>query len=227
MAGAGQGHAVFLSIGRRGAPPPALRRPHGHQHRFAERRAAVVDRRVGNVHAGQGSHHRLVFVDELQRALAGLGLIRRVGGHELAASGDVPNGGGNVVVVAAGAQEARAGFVLPRAGGHLGEHRHLVNAVCHGAQVGVLQRGRDLVEQFVRRGGADALEHGANVGGGVRDEGHADSLYRGARQAIRTTSRPLRTRRVRRMPRRRADRRAASGRWGPACRTSRCRRGPR
>ena len=103
MAGAGQGHAVFLRVRRGSAPPSALRRPYGHQHGFAERRAAVVDRGIGNVHAGQGGHHRLVFVDELQRALAGLGLVRRVGGHELAAAGHVPDGGGNVVVVAAGA----------------------------------------------------------------------------------------------------------------------------
>ena len=75
------------------------------KHGFGEAGAAVVDRRVRHVHAGQRGHHRLEFVDQLQRALARLGLVRRVRGEEFAALRDVPDRGRNVVVVAAGAEE--------------------------------------------------------------------------------------------------------------------------
>ena len=63
-------------------------------------------------HAGQRGDHRLVFVDELQRALAGLGLVRRVGAVELAARHDRPDRRRDVVLVGAGADEIERQAVL-------------------------------------------------------------------------------------------------------------------
>ena len=51
-------------------------------------REAVVAGRVRHVHPGQLADRRLVLEDRLQDALAHLGLVRRVGGQELAALQD-------------------------------------------------------------------------------------------------------------------------------------------
>ncbi len=85
---------------------------HRHQHRLGQRRGAVVERGVRDVHAGQRGHHGLVFVQQLQRALAGLGLVRRVGGVELAARDDLPHRRRNMVLVRAGADEIGIRAVL-------------------------------------------------------------------------------------------------------------------
>ena len=79
---------------------------HGHQHGLGRGAAAVVQAGVRDVHAGQLGDQRLVFEDDLQVALAGLGLIRRVRRVELAARGDRIDDGGDEVVVAAAAEEA-------------------------------------------------------------------------------------------------------------------------
>ena len=60
------------------------------------------------------THHRLVFVDQLQGALAGLRLVRRVGGVEFAARGDGPHGRRDVVLVGAGADEIQRPAVEQR-----------------------------------------------------------------------------------------------------------------
>ena len=65
----------------------ALRHAQAHQHRFRRRAAAVVQAGVGDVHAGQLADQRLVLEHRLQRALADLRLVGRVGGVELAAGG--------------------------------------------------------------------------------------------------------------------------------------------
>ena len=64
--------------------------PNRHQHGFSQATGAVVDRRVGNIHTSQRGHHGLVLVDELECALTGFGLIRRIGGHEFASGGEIP-----------------------------------------------------------------------------------------------------------------------------------------
>ena len=68
-------------------------------------REAVVAGRVRHVHPGQLADRRLVLEDRLQDALAHLGLVRRVGGQELAALQDRVDDRRHVVVVDAGAEE--------------------------------------------------------------------------------------------------------------------------
>ena len=63
--------------------PPG--QPLGHQHRFGQRRRAVVHRSIRHFLAGQLAHQRLKFEDRLQRSLGDFRLIRRVGGEEFAA----------------------------------------------------------------------------------------------------------------------------------------------
>ena len=80
---------------------------HRHERSFRHRRGAVVHRRVRHVHAGQARDHGLEFVDELQRALARLSLVGRVGAVEFPARGNRPHGGRDVVLVGAGADEVQ------------------------------------------------------------------------------------------------------------------------
>ena len=56
-----------------------LRKPAGHRHRLGCRGGLVEHRRVGEVHAGEVSDHRLVVEQRFQATLADLGLVRRVG----------------------------------------------------------------------------------------------------------------------------------------------------
>ena len=85
----------------------ALRDALGHQQRFADCRRAVVDRCIGCVHAQQLAGQRLKLEHGLQRALADLGLVGRVGGVELGQAHDVADRGRRVVVVSPAADEAR------------------------------------------------------------------------------------------------------------------------
>ena len=76
-----------------------------HERRLRERRPAVVEGRVRDVHARQLADHRLVLVDRAQRPLARLRLVGRVRGEELAAEEQVVDRAGHVVVVGAPAEE--------------------------------------------------------------------------------------------------------------------------
>ena len=66
----------------------AARDAQRHHHRLVHGRAAVVERGVGDLHVGQPADGGLVLVDRLERALRELGLVRRVGGVELAPRDD-------------------------------------------------------------------------------------------------------------------------------------------
>ena len=46
----------------------------------------------------QSGDHGLKLIDQLQGALAGFCLVRRVSRHEFAAASEVPYGGGNVML---------------------------------------------------------------------------------------------------------------------------------
>ena len=162
VAGAGDGHPGRL------AALGAQR----HQHGLGQGAGSVVHRGVRDLHRRERRDHALVLVDDLQRPLARLRLVRRVGRHELAARGDVPDCRRDVVVVASRAREAGSGLVQPSAVTHLGEHRHLVHGVVEGAEIRRLQRRFDLAEQLVDGVRTDAGEHGALIFGGVRNKRH-------------------------------------------------------
>ncbi len=77
-----------------------------HQGGLRHRRGAVVHGRVGDVEPHELADQALELVDGLQRALAHLRLVRRVGGVELAAPDQVVDNRGNVVIVVPGTGEA-------------------------------------------------------------------------------------------------------------------------
>ncbi len=102
--------------GRRHQDARRLRAPvraHGHEAGLGERGRAVVERGVRHVHRGQAGDHGLELVHDLQRALARLGLVRRVGAVDLAARDERPDRRGDVVLVGARADEVERQAVAP------------------------------------------------------------------------------------------------------------------
>ena len=140
----------------------------GHQHRLGDGAAAVVEAGVGDVHAGELADQRLILEERLQAALAGLGLVRRVGGVELAAAGDGIDDGRDEVVVAAAAEEADR--VVGRAIAAASAWMCCVSSIsvsAGGMSSGRRSRsvGRDVGEQVIDGLGADGREHGLAVVG--------------------------------------------------------------
>ena len=72
---------------------------HCHQRSLGQADAPSYKRRIADVEAGQLGDHRLILVDRLQRALAGLCLIRRVRAVKLTARRDIPDCRRNVVLI--------------------------------------------------------------------------------------------------------------------------------
>src|SRR5205823_9767447 len=93
---------------------------------------------------------RSVFVDELQRALALLSLVRGVGAVELTARGDGPYGSRNMVLVRAGPDEAQRPAVGARALLHEPSDLHLVHGLGYAGERLDAQRRRDLIKQLLR-----------------------------------------------------------------------------
>ena len=120
----------------------------------------------------------LVFVDDLQRALARLGLVRRVGAVELAAGRDRPDGRRNVMLVGAGADEAQRPAV--------GRARALMSLpICISfiaAGMPASERTRSDAgissKELIDAGDADRCKHLGDVRFGVRNEGHQEASAR-------------------------------------------------
>ena len=91
----------------------------GQHGRFRRRRSAVVHGGVCHLQARQFADHRLELVDALERALAHFRLVRRVGGQEFRAAGQVADGAGYEVIVHAAAHEGCHPVGRTVAGGHL------------------------------------------------------------------------------------------------------------
>ena len=100
-----------------------------HKAGFCETRAAVVNRSVGGIHRRQAGDHRLVLIDDLESALTRFGLIRGIGGHELTALYQVPDRGGNVVIVGASSGKAEHAIVARSSSTEIRKHLHFGNAV--------------------------------------------------------------------------------------------------
>ena len=150
-------------------------RPHRHQARLRERRRAVIQRSVRDLHAGQVRHHRLVFVEQLQRALARLGLIRRIRAVEFAARHDRPHRGRNVMLVGAGAEEIERPTVALRARGHQPPDLHFRQRFGNARERFRCAAAAGISSNNASMPGAPmAFEHFANVGFGMGDEGHGD-----------------------------------------------------
>ena len=161
----------------------AVRVAPGHAQRGAGGLEPVVGRHVADVHVQQLGHQALVFPERLEppEVLVGLPGVRR---EELAAPVDLVADHGDVVVVAAGAQEARgllAGGVPAQEALHvppelvLGRDRpgnvHLPAEAQGLGNIGV---------QIIDAAGADLREHpGLHLGDGVGDVGVGVSFSHG------------------------------------------------
>ena len=134
---------------RASAPSP----PCGQVERLDERGRAVVERRVGDRQPGQARDHRLELEDRLEDALGHLGLVGRVGRHELRAPGEradhrrAPRG----------RRRRRPRSRRGRAAGGCAAERAAKSATTSGSgrpagevePAGQAQRGRDRGEQLV------------------------------------------------------------------------------
>ena len=149
-----------------------------HEHGFRRRHSAVIDRRIGHVHAGQLAHLGLILKDRLQHALADLRLIGGVSGQKFFLGRHRLHDGGDIVAVSPGAPEHRGEHpVLCSQLGHLLAHLQLAQAL---RQIQALHPDalRDHVEQLVGGGQTDGLEHGLPLfpgGGNVAAHAYASS----------------------------------------------------
>ncbi len=106
----------------------ALRDVEREQHRLRQRGGAVIVAAIADLHAGETAHHALKLEHGLQLALADLGLIRRIGGIELATAQHVIDRRRSIMVIRAGAEKARRRIDRAIAGAerlHLGGNVHL------------------------------------------------------------------------------------------------------
>ena len=103
----GEGLAIVRMDGRRHEHAFTAGRPAGHQGGFGGGRAAVVVRGRHDIEPGELGEERLILVDALERALADLRLIRRVGRVPLAAEQHLVDDRRAEVAIRAGTQERR------------------------------------------------------------------------------------------------------------------------
>ena len=168
--GRDRGPVVRMERARQPDHPPAGQEAAGHEHRLRGRRRAVVHAGVRHLEPEDERGEGLELEGRLQRALADLGLVGRVGGRELAAQEDLVHHRRNPVRVRARAEEhcraARAG-VAGRERAHVAAELGLGQALRQGDGRARPQRGRNVREQVVDRADADGRQHGGDVLGGV------------------------------------------------------------
>jgi hypothetical protein len=143
-----------------------------HEDGLRQGRGPVVQGGVGDVQSGQGRHHGLEFVEDLQGALAGLGLIGGVGAVEFTPRDQLPDHGRDVVVIGAGADEAERLAVRPRPGRHQATDLHLRQGRGDALQLPRPQVRGNLVEEVINVLDPDDRQHGRHLVGGVGDERH-------------------------------------------------------
>ncbi len=153
---------------------------HRHQDGLGQAGGTVVQRGIRYVHGHQRSHHGLVFIKQLQRALAGLRLIRRIGAVVLTAGGDLPDCGRDVVVIGAGTDEANRLPVHARTRCHERTDLHFRHAHRYVLKFLCTQIGRDLVEKVIDLIDTDHIEHVADIFFCMRDKGHDLACLRSA-----------------------------------------------
>ncbi len=145
----------------------AARRPAGHQGGFGRRGGPVVVRCRDDVEVDQLGQQRLVLVDALERPLADLGLVGRVGRVPLAAQEELVDRGRAPVAVDAGAQER--GEIGPVAGGQAGQAGGQLELRLGFGEVELrrAQADRDVLEQLVDGGETKGRQHPLAVVGGM------------------------------------------------------------
>jgi hypothetical protein len=166
------GVKVMAMDGPTGQDALTTRGPDGHQRRFRGRSRAVVVRGRNDIEAGQLGDERLILIDRLQRALADLRLIGRVGGVELAARDDLVDRRRQEVAIHARPQEARQ--VDSIAGRQALEARGKLELRLGPWQVEAMgaDRGRDIGEEGVDALDAQCAQHPRPIVGRVGTVGH-------------------------------------------------------
>ena len=147
----------------------------GQVHRLDAGGGAVIERGVGNGHAGEAGDDRLVLEQRLEHALGDLWLVWRIGGYVLGSERHPPHHRGHVVVVGAAAGEAHE--VAPRRAVGPGEVIHAAEYVGFGERrgdgegLGEAQHLGDRTPQFVEAFEAAKGQHPGDLVIGVGVEG--------------------------------------------------------
>jgi hypothetical protein len=155
------------------------RHAEGHHRSFGDSGAAVVQGRVGGLHARQFADHRLKLVDRLQDALADLGLVRRVRGDELRPARESGHDGRNGVIVDPAAEE---GGPRSRGAVPVRQRRKVPENLDLGLGRRKIERPRkpetfgDRAEEILDAGNADRRQHRLDVVLCVGNVGHQRNL---------------------------------------------------
>ena len=157
-------HGVEAPAHQHGAA--LLGHAHGHQRRFHTGGAAIVEAGIGHLEARQVADERLVLKDVLERALADLGLVGRVGREPFLAADERVDGRGHEVIVGPGPEELGAEAGVP-----VGEAHHLPGHLLFGALGGQVQfafearRFRYAHQQRLGVGHANGVQEGSILDG--------------------------------------------------------------
>ncbi len=131
---------------------------------FIEGAGTVIERGVDGLEPGELGEEALVNPVREERALAALGLVRGVGGGEVADAGDLGDDGWDAIDGQAVAEEGGSGCVAG------GEGSQAVNEGVVGKLVGDRRRGRhadvdgEVREKVIKPLGPDGAQHGGEVG---------------------------------------------------------------
>jgi hypothetical protein len=162
----------------------AARRPTGHERRLGGGGRAVVMGGGDDIEIDELRDQRLVLVDRLERALADLGLIGRVGRVPLAAEQHLVDGRRRPVAIDAGAEEGHQ--IRAIAGGEpLQASRQLQLRFGRRQIEGRCPKGfGDVGEELVDGWDAERVQHVLSIGVGVRAVGHGMGLACGGWDGI-------------------------------------------
>jgi hypothetical protein len=152
-----------------------------HGHRFGCGGALVEERRVGDVHAGEFHHHRLVIEQRFEAALGDLGLVGRVLGVPTGILQNVAlDDAGRERIVVAHADERAVEPVLLGDGAQVGQHFGFAARrveVQRAGQADALRHG--LVDQLVEGVHIQHLQHSFQVEAGRAEVTAREGVQRG------------------------------------------------
>ncbi len=174
--GGGDRHFPVVRMhGGRHQNPLRLRlavRTHRHEAGLGHGGGTVVQRRIGDLHPREARNHRLIFVDQLQRALTRLSLIWRVCAVELATRRECPHRRRDVMLIGSGADEAQRPSVHAGALAHEPADFHLIHLRRNSLQRLDTQGRGNLFKELFDARHPDRGEHRLDIRRSVRNEGH-------------------------------------------------------
>ena len=143
--------------------PPSSRNSEAHESSLGQGCAAVIERGVGRIHAGEPTDGGLVLVKGLEGPLGTFGLVGGIGGGEFRPGRKAVDHGRNDMVVPASADERDDVMTVPgRQFPNPAQHLELGHARRKVERPGAQFRGY-AVEQFRDLGDSDDTEHLADL----------------------------------------------------------------